>query len=130
MATRVRDLEEERRHFDRLRQPIEAALLFAGGTHTLEDVWAMIAESKAQLWWGAESVIITEIDQTPRKKILHFFLAGGNLQEIAVMYEMVADWGRDIGCDRAVIVGRKGWARTFLKEDGWKPAHTVFAKEL
>ena len=89
----------------------------------------MIVNEKAQLWYGVDSIIITEIEQTPQLKVMHFFLAGGNLEELEVMYPLVVEWGINIGCDRAVLVGRKGWDRSFLKRDGWELTHHVFIKE-
>ena len=123
------DIAVNRTHFDRLKKPIEAALDFSGGTHTFEDVWAMIVNDKAQLWWGVDSVIITEIEETPQLKVMRFFLAGGNLEELEVMYPLIVVWGHSIGCSRAVLVGRKGWDRSFLKKDGWELTHYVFVKE-
>lgn len=121
---------DELHHFERLSPQIDAALRRSGGTHTLRDVKDAIITKKAQLWWGKESAIVTEIEQTPRKKILRFWLAGGNLDEIEKMYELISLWGKDLGCERAIIVGRKGWERTFLKREGWRATHTVFEKEL
>jgi hypothetical protein len=121
---------QEHNEFERLSPHIERALARSGGTHTLDDVREAIISHKAQLWWGNNSVIITEIETTPRKKILRFWLAGGEIEEIETMYPLIAEWGRSLGCDRAVIVGRKGWERSFLKEDGWRATQTVYEKEL
>lgn len=121
---------QEHEEFERLSPQIERALAWSGGTHTLEDVRDAIIAKKAQLWWGKSSVVVTEIEVTPRKKILRFWLAGGVIEEIELMYKLISEWGRDLGCDSALIVGRKGWERTFLKQDGWRATHTVFEKEL
>lgn len=121
---------QEHEQFERLSPHIERALTRSGGTHTLEDVRSALIANRAQIWWGDESVIITEIEITPRKKILRFWLAGGRLDELEYMYPLIAEWGRNIGCKRAVIVGRRGWERTFLREHGWRATHTVFEKEL
>lgn len=122
--------ESLRREFTRLQDHIEAALLFAGGTHTKEDVWHMISDEHAQLWHGNSSVIVTQIEDAPRAKILHFWLAGGDLHELEVMYPLIEEWGEALGCTRATLTGRKGWERTFLRDLGWSYAHTTFAKEL
>ncbi len=121
---------EELKQFERLSPQIASALEHSGGTHSLEDVKDALITHKAQLWWGDNSVIVTEIEQTPRMKILRFWLGGGNLEEIERMYPLISEWGRNLGCTRAIIVGRKGWERTFLKADGWRATHTVFEKEL
>ena len=123
-------MSTDRKNFDRLREHVAAALEYEHGTHTVEDVWDQIEAGHAQLWYGPNSVIITQIEETPQRRILRFWLAGGYLEELEPMYIHLEAWGRDIGCDMAVIVGRKGWERTFLKREGWAPTHTVFTKEL
>lgn len=122
--------EELKHEFTRLQRHVEAALIFAGGSHTRQDVWDMVAKEKAQLWFGPDSIIVTEIQTTPRMKILHFWLAGGSLGELERMYPLIEEWGVAMGCTQATLTGRKGWERTFLQRLGWTYAHTTFAKEL
>lgn len=107
-------------HFERLGRHISAALEYAGNSHTLEDVRALVEQGSLQLWPGKDSVILTEILQTPRRRTLHFFVAGGDLEEIRRSYLPILEWGKSVGCTHASLVGRKGWERTFLtREDGW-----------
>ena len=65
-----------------------------------------------------------------QKKTLHFFLAAGVMEELEAMLPSILEWGESVGCDRAVLVGRKGWERSFLKQEGWKSTHTVMMREL
>lgn len=109
---------------------LQKALDLAGNTHTLEDVGAMIEAGRLQWWPGVTSAIITEIIEYPQQKALHFFLAGGNLAELEVMYPAVEEWGRQQGCTAASTSGRPGWERTFLKREGWKARTVVMTKEL
>src|SRR5207249_9937098 len=62
--------------------PIERALAFCGGSHALADIEAAVATGAMQRWDGDESAIITEIRETPRQRILLFFLAGGQMAEL------------------------------------------------
>lgn len=109
---------------------IEAALQYSGHSHTFDDVVAMVKAGKAQFWGGPTSVIVTEIVLEPQQKVLHFFLAGGNLAELEAMTPMILQWGREKGCVRASLVGRKGWDRTFLKRQGWTNGLVVLEKDL
>ena len=53
-------------------------------------------------------VVVTELQRYPRKKILCFFLAAGELPELRRMLPFILAWGRDQQhCDRAVIIGRE-----------------------
>jgi hypothetical protein len=62
----------------RLRVHLEAALEYAGGTHTLDDVIEQVYAGHMQFWPGVRSAIVTQIVEHPRKKVLVFFLAGGD----------------------------------------------------
>ena len=116
--------------FWRLRKHIEAALEYSAGTHTIDDVADGILEGKFQCWEGKESIIITEIVVYPRLKDLHFFLAGGDLDEISLMEPLITAWGKSLGCTRVSLAGRKGWQKSFLKERGYEPKWSVLSKEL
>ncbi len=117
--------------FDRVAPYISDALEYAGGTHTLEDVRQAVRHGKLQLWPGVHSAVLTEILDTPRQRELHFFLAGGNLDEIKSGYPHVLSWARSVGCTRATFVGRPGWLRTFLtREEGWTAPTINMQKDL
>ena len=116
--------------FERCRKYLEAALEHAGGTHTIDDVRAGIEDGRLQLWPGVHSAIVTELLQHPRQRILHFFLAGGSLEELQAMTPPILDWGRTQGCSRAALFGRPGWSRSFLTKEGWRPTAVVMEKVL
>jgi hypothetical protein len=117
--------------FDRLSPQIASALVYAKGSHTLEDVRQAIEGGNAQFWPGMESAIVTEVVRTPQRMELHFWLAGGNMDELETMYPAIVEWGKRIGCTAARMVGRRGWERTWLtKHAGWKPSAMIYHKEL
>lgn len=109
---------------------IDAALVYAGGTHEFSDVEAMVEAGTAQFWPGVHSCVITQIDYQPRRRVFTIFLAGGNLAEIEAMTPLILQYGYEQGCTAATFTGRRGWERTFLTRTGWTPEMTMFAKEL
>jgi hypothetical protein len=116
--------------FDRVSPQLSAALAH-DDTHTLDDVRELVLRGEAQLWAGVRSVLVTQIINTPQKRLLHFFLAGGDLDEIQAMQYFLLDWGRQQGCVKATMLGRRGWERTFLtREDGWDSRLVYMTKEL
>jgi hypothetical protein len=117
-------------HLERLRHHVEAALEYSGGTHHFADVREMVEQNKLQLWPAVNSVVLTEIIVYPRLKNLHYFLAGGDLDELSRMRPMIESWGKSLGCTRVSLAGRRGWAKTFLKDEGYSPQWTVLAKTL
>ena len=122
-------MTDEERLVD-LRPHIEAALKYAGGTHKFDDVIESIRQDKMQFWPGARSAVVTEIVVHPQMRSLHYFLAGGDLDELKLMRPMIEAWGKSVGCTRVTLAGRKGWERSFLKDEGYEPQWFVLAKEL
>ncbi len=120
----------DQEQLDRLRHHVVAALEYSGGTHDFDDVAEMVQEHRVQLWPANDSVVLTEIIEYPRFKNLHYFLAGGDLIELAKMRPLIESWGKSIGCTRVTLAGRRGWAKTFLKDEGYSPQWSVLAKEL
>ena len=114
----------------RCRKYIEAALEYSGGTHTFDDIVAGIFSQKMQLWGNKKSAVVTEIVVYPRAKVLNYFLAGGDLDELKQMRPHIEEWATGLGCNRVTLSGRPGWAKTFLKDEGYKPTWYVMAKEL
>jgi len=120
----------DQEHLERLRHHVEAALEYSGGTHEFEDVVQMVEDHRLQLWPAKDSVVLTEIIDYPRLKNLHYFLAGGDLDELSQMRPLIESWGKSVGCTRVTLAGRKGWAKTFLKDEGYSPQWAVLAKDL
>lgn len=105
------------------------ALEYGGGTHTIEDVLRQIEAGKAKLWVRRDALIVTEIHQTPRAKVLHFWLATGSLDEVVALSREVLEWGKQEGCEQATLAGRRGWERV-LASEGWAPMLTLMGRVL
>src|SRR5437762_2854608 len=93
---------------------IARALRYCGGSHTATDIDAAVAAGELQRWDGDRSTIITEIKQTPRQRILLYFLAEGDLTELRAMAVGINEWGRSLKCVKAQLIGRRGWERSAL----------------
>lgn len=117
-------------HWERCKPFIEAALQFAQGTHTIDDIKEAIDDRRMQFWPGQHSAVITEIQVHPRKKVLHFFLAGGKLEELSMMRPIIESWAQQIQCDMITLSGRRGWVRSFLAKSDYQERWTVMSKEL
>ena len=115
--------------FHARRKYIEDALEYTKGTHTLDDIWNGVVRGDFQFWPGDKSAIITEIQIYPQTKVMHIFLAGGDLEELLEMEKSVRAYAQTIGCNSMSISGRRGWLRIF-ERDGWKEICTTIAKEL
>ena len=120
----------DQEELERLRHHVEAALEYSGGTHNFDDIAEMVQRNQLQLWPAKDSVVLTEIIVYPRLKNLHYFLAGGDLDELSRMRPMIESWGKSLGCTRVTLAGRRGWQKSFLKDEGYSPQWSVLAKEL
>ena len=116
--------------FERLRHHVAAALEFSGGTHTVEDVAEGVRAGRFQFWPGRDSAVVTEIIVYPQLKDLHFFLDGGDLDELRLMQPLIESWGKEMGCSRVSLAGRRGWERSFLRDRGYEPKWFVLCKDL
>jgi len=108
---------------------IESALEYGGGTHIYEDIVTAIVEGKMQLWPAENSCLVTEITKYPRKKVLHVFLGGGNLNEIKGMQSDVIAWAKAQECESLTMSGRKGWSKA-LADIGWKSQLVLLEKRF
>lgn len=106
------------------------ALQYSGGTHDLQDVADQIHNGQLQLWPARKTALVTQLITYPKKKSIHIFLAGGNLDEIVNMEDSVFSWAKEQGCDMLTFTGRLGWGRSKLKDRGYRVEHVMMVKEL
>ena len=90
---------------------LQDALDDGGNTHTLGDIHRAIERDEMQLWEGRDSAMVTQIEETPRQRILHVALAGGNLDELEAMLPAVHAYGVHHFCTMMSLSGRRGWSR-------------------
>ena len=115
--------------FTRCSKWIEDALSYGGGTHDLKDVFDGILSGNMQLWPAERGGIVTELAVYPRKRVLHIFLAGGELDQITDMHEDVIQWAKAQGCSALTLSGRMGWKKA-LAPFGWEPTLLTLSKEI
>lgn len=109
---------------------IEAALQRSGATHDIADVAAMIESGEARLFQGRQAALVAVIEDHPTGLALCLWLAGGDQDELINDLRPKAEsWGRESGCDRSMIMGRRGWIKA-LKRHDYRPRAVVLVKEL
>lgn len=109
---------------------VERALGYVG-TYSAQEMAAEVLEGRAQLWQEGEAMIVTQLDAKPRETVLRFWVAAGEMDDVLALAEKVYEWGRSVGCQRAMFIGRKGWEKP-LSTHGWEPNRklVLFEKEL
>lgn len=116
--------------FKECEKYIRDALEYCNGTHELQDVADQISKGELQLWPARETALVSQLINYPKRKSIHIFLAGGNIDELINMEESVFSWARSQGCDMLTFSGRIGWSRSKLKNRGYKPDHMMILKDL
>jgi hypothetical protein len=116
-----------RDNWERCGRYIQDALGYAGGTHTIDDIYQAVSSGKAQFFPLEKSAIITEIVDYPQRAVCRIWLAGGELEELMQAEKSIAVWAKSIGCDGIEIIGRKGWQRQ-LKD--YTATSVVLAKDI
>ena len=101
--------------------------------YTTDDILKGLVFEKFQLFisWEnkVESAVITEVAQYPQKKILRYFLAGGNNINnwLEPIQEKIEKFAKLNNCNSIEVAGRKGWAR---KLKGYEQKIYLFSKEF
>ena len=107
--------------------------------HTIEHLDDLLFSGRAQIWFGDEAAIVTEIRTYPTgARVIHGLAAaaapdaqpGRAVAEIVeILIPQAESWGRSIGCILAIIESRPAWARA-LKPHGYEPHQVAVRKEL
>ena len=113
----------------RCRFWIESALAYSGGTHDFADIVRGVLSGHMQLWQGESGCAVTEITVYPKKKFLHVFLAGGDMDQILDFEKSAEIFAKECGCDGMTLAGRKGWSRVH-RDRGWKEQFVTLSKEF
>ena len=118
------------KEFKRCEKWLEDALDYAHGTFDINDVFNDVVNGTAQFWPGKNSAVVTQIVPYPRKKVLHFFLAGGDIKELEEMEPGIIEWAKSQGCEAITLTGRPGWTKSFLQDIGYKCTQVQMFKEI
>lgn len=95
---------------DELMRRVERALHFGGGFYAPEDIAVCVDEGRMQAFSHENSLVVTEVLTSPRRKIVNVTLAAGELCDFKPLEVQVMAFAAKEGCDAIRMGGRKGWA--------------------
>ena len=104
-----------------------AAALEYDYTHTLQDVADKVENCTMQLWPLGNAALVTELQNHPQCRVLHVYLAGGDLQTILDFEPQLIAFGKQMGCQRISLAGRTGWIK---KLTHWKKSCVYLSLEI
>jgi hypothetical protein len=94
-------------------------------------LWAVSFQKVEKILEPAlESAVVTQVQNFPRMKVLHIFLASGDLVELETFTPHIQKFAEDMGCRKITLTGRRGWSRTFVSKFNMKPTHYWLSTEV
>ena len=118
-----------------VKHMVEAALVESAGRLDADDVIALLSDGGMQLWAMVTSdgepevvaVLVTEIIDYPRKRVLDLALMGGERMELWLeALPVLEQWAAQQGVNQVQIHGRRGWARA----TGYPECGAIMIKEI
>lgn len=97
-----------------MREPLTEAISLMGGVTDFNGVRGDVAAGRLQVFATGGSILLAEVQQYRLAKVLQLCYGAGALHEMEPWFEKVLEWGKEQGCTKVVMVGRRGWERTFL----------------
>ena len=114
---------------EKWKDQINDALQYAEGTHTFDDVAAMIMNGRLVFIPMEDAFYVVEVVEYPRKKVLNIFLAGGELRTVLTSVKEIEHVAKNAGCSAVTLSGRRGWEK-YAKECGWRYSHTTLVCDV
>jgi hypothetical protein len=111
------------------KSQIEAALVYAFGGYTFDDVVAEVINGAMFFYPLGSSFVIACVQTMPRKKQFVGVFAGGDLHTLIDFEPVLIEHAKALGCSSICISGRKGWERT-LVEHGYTNLCISMDKEI
>lgn len=115
--------------FKKSEQFLEPALKY-DDTHNLQDIADAIDNCSMQLWPSKNAALVTQIQNYPRCRVLHVYLAGGKMKELIDLIPHIEEFAQHMGCHKITLTGRRGWQRIFKNFKNVKPTHFWLSMEV
>lgn len=101
--------------------------------YTKEDIIDLVSKKHMQIWTaGSNLVLMTTVLETPRGKILQIVWAHGtgldyHWNELKEKFHTYA-WMTQ--CKKIEVIGRFGWLRRFMKEQGFQIDYVAYSADV
>ena len=106
-----------------------------GGTHTLEDIHALIENGIFQSFVEKQTWVVTTTIAFPQATVMDIFLVVGDQDDFDPLEKQIEAAARDQGVTFMRVYARKGFEylidrRSWKFGKGWKPGPRVYTKRL
>ena len=106
-----------------------------GGTHSLEDIKALVENDIFQSFVEGDTWVVTTIVQFPQAAVMDIFFVVGEQKDFAALEKKIETFAREHGVTFMRVYARKGFEylierRSWKFGQGWRPGPRVFTKRL
>jgi len=114
---------------------LQELLLDMGGTHTLDDLKALIEDGAMQSFTEGDTWVVTVMIPFPQATVMDIFLVVGEQKDFEKLEEQIETFAREQGVTFLRVYARKGFEylldrRSWKFGKGWKPGPRVYTKRL
>jgi len=119
---------------ERLTQ-LQELLHDMGGTHSLDDIRALVENGVFQSFVAGETWVVTTIVNFPQAMVMDIFFVVGEQKDFEVLQKQIERFARDQGVTFMRVYARKGFEylidrRSWKFGQGWRPGPRVYTKRL
>lgn len=116
-------------------QQLQELLYEIGGTHTYEDIEALIRDGLMQSFVENDTWVVTALVQFPQATVLDIFLVVGDQKDFDVLQQQVEAFARAQAVSFMRVYARPGFEYLIRRRNwrfghGWKPGPRVYTKRL
>ena len=106
-----------------------------GGTHTLEDIHALIENGIFQSFVEKQTWVVTTTIAFPQAMVMDIFLVVGDQNDFDPLEKKIETFARDQGVTFMRVYARRGFEylierRSWTFGQGWRPGPRVYTKRL
>ena len=106
-----------------------------GGTHSLDDIKALVESGVFQSFVEDQTWVVTTIINFPQAMVMDIFFVVGEEKDFEVLQKKIETFARDQGVTFLRVYARKGFEylidrRSWKFGQGWRPGPRVFTKRL
>lgn len=116
-------------------EQLQELLHAMGGTHSLEDIKALIEDGMLQSFVEKETWVVTSVVNFPQTMVLDIFFVVGRQEDFEPLQKQIEKFAREIGATFMRVYARPGFEylinrRGWRFGQGWQPGPRVFTKRL
>ena len=116
----LQEIDDAQRAFEefiRLHHEVKRGLAEGSPTHDPVHIWQGIWSGDYDCLIHNNSILVAELQKTPKMMIYHCFVTAGEMKEVLDLMKLRKHLGLSRGADLFTGVGRRGWCKVLGLSD-------------